>query len=131
MPLQGQKNVEVKEEKNDEKNLYRDISTPNFRKNEIFELTEISRNRLSRDRCFRRIGNFRKTIFLLVTQDPVQPLCNQVQITDKEILEQEDKGKNDESYKSVIVYLVSRAQNALARAMALYAKQNNSIELMS
>ena len=27
--------------------------------------------------------------------------------------------------------LVSRAQNALARAMALYAKQNNSIELMS
>lgn len=31
MPLQGQKNVEVKEEKNDEKNLYRDISTHNFR----------------------------------------------------------------------------------------------------
>ena len=27
LPLQGQKNVEVKEEKNDEKNLYRDIST--------------------------------------------------------------------------------------------------------
>lgn len=77
LPLQGQKNVEAKEEKNDEKNLYRDI----------------------------------------MTQDPVQPLCNQVQITDKEILEQEDK--------------VSRAQNALARAMALYAKQNNSIELMS
>ena len=37
--------------------------------------------------------------FISVTQDPVQPLCNQVQITDKEILEQEDKGKNDESYK--------------------------------
>ena len=69
--------------------------------------------------------------FISVTQDPVQPLCNQVQITDKEILEQEDKGKNDESYKWVILFLVSRAQNALARAMALYAKQNNSIELMS
>ena len=66
-----------------------------------------------------------------MTQDPVQPLCNQVQITDKEILEQEDKGKNDESYEWVILFLVSRAQNALARAMALYAKQNNSIELMS
>ena len=37
--------------------------------------------------------------FILVTQDPVQPLCNQVQITDKEILEQEDKGENYESYK--------------------------------
>ena len=37
-------------------------------------------------------------IFILVTQDPVQPLCNQVQITDKEILEQEDKGNKDESY---------------------------------
>ena len=32
LPLQGQKNVEVKEEKNDEKNLYRDISTSYFRK---------------------------------------------------------------------------------------------------
>ena len=41
LPLQGQKNVEVKEEKNDEKNLYRDISTHNFRK-KIFESTEIS-----------------------------------------------------------------------------------------
>ena len=37
--------------------------------------------------------------FILVTQDPVQPLCNQVQITDKEILEQEDKGENYESCK--------------------------------
>ena len=69
--------------------------------------------------------------YILVTQDPVQPLCNQVQITDKEILEQEDKGENYESYKWVILISVSRAQNALARAMALYAKQNNSIELMS
>lgn len=83
----------------------------------------------SKDRCFRRIKL--QENFTLVTQDPVQPLCNQVQITDKEILEQEDKGKNDESYKWVILFLVSRAQNALARAMALYAKQNNSIELMS
>lgn len=78
LPLQGQKNSEMKDEKleKEEKNLYRDI----------------------------------------MTQDPVQPLCNHVQISDKEILEQEDK--------------VSRAQNALARAMALYAKQN-SIELMT
>ena len=95
----------------------------------------------SRNCNFRDIDEIRKIdffdesafsrIFILVTQDPVQPLCNQVQITDKEILEQEDKGKNDESYKWVILFLVSRAQNALARAMALYAKQNNSIELMS
>ena len=52
----------------------------------------------SKDRCFRVIDLFKKTIFILVTQDPVQPLCNQVQITDKEILEQEDKGNNNESY---------------------------------
>ena len=63
----------------------------------------------SRNCNFRDIDEIRKIdffdesafsrIFILVTQDPVQPLCNQVQITDKEILEQEDKGKNDESYK--------------------------------
>ena len=152
LPLQGQKNVEVKEEKNDEKNLYRDISTfhfwnklifgnkKNFRNDENFEKSTYSGNRpfwvmenfdalkllektfvwsflkkmtfsrkrefreidFSKDRCFRGIELFKKTIFILVTQDPVQPLCNQVQITDKEILEQEDKGNNNESYAWVI-----------------------------
>jgi hypothetical protein len=63
-----------------------------------------------------------------VTQDPVQPLCNQVQISDSQILEQEAK--------------VTKAQQALARAMALFEQQQssvpiehlsngNSIELMS
>ena len=99
LPLQGQKNVEVKEEKNDEKNLYRDISTPNFRKKWNFcELTEISGNIFFERSMFSTNRQFQENI-ILVTQDPVQPLCNQVQITDKEILEQEDKGKNDESYK--------------------------------
>ena len=54
LPLQGQKNVEVKEEKNDEKNLYRDISTFHFRNKGLFgnekiiEMTKISRNQLIR-----------------------------------------------------------------------------------
>jgi hypothetical protein len=64
----------------------------------------------------------------IMTQDPVQPLCNQVQISDSQILEQEAK--------------VTKAQQALARAMALFEQQQssvpiehlsngNSIELMS
>ena len=53
LPLQGQKNVEAKEEKNDEKNLYRDISMSllkseivNFGKWSFFEVTIDSRNQL-------------------------------------------------------------------------------------
>ena len=42
LPLQGQKNVDVKEEKNDEKNLYRDISMfRNSRKSRNFRIVEI------------------------------------------------------------------------------------------
>lgn len=97
LPLQGQKNVEVKEEKNDEKNLYRDISTPNFRKKWNFRVDRNFENFFF-ERIFSTNRQLKKN-FILVTQDPVQPLCNQVQITDKEILEQEDKGRNYESYK--------------------------------
>ena len=99
MPLQGQKNVEVKEEKNDEKNLYRDISTPNFRKKSNIRKKGIFEKSFFFRKIFFFSTNRQFKNFILVTQDPVQPLCNQVQITDKEILEQEDKGKNDESYE--------------------------------
>lgn len=53
MPLQGQKNVEVKEEKNDEKNLYRDISTSHFREINLFE-----------ESTFSSSGKFRRFSFL-------------------------------------------------------------------
>ena len=112
-----------------------------FLRRQFFRVIDnFGKSAVSKTRLFRAIDNFGKSScptkqlfrsIILVTQDPVQPLCNQVQITDKEILEQEDKGENYESYKWVIMISVSRAQNALARAMALYAKQNNSIELMS
>lgn len=68
LPLQGQKNVEVKEEKNDEKNLYRDISTPNFRKKWIFRYIiyfekSAFQKFFVREGHFRGDGNFEKTIY--------------------------------------------------------------------
>ena len=79
LPLQGQKNVEVKEEKNDEKNLYRDISTfyhffenkffrviDNFEelaisKARLFHWSTFSGNRLfQQNNFFRPIDNFEK-----------------------------------------------------------------------
>jgi len=69
LPLQGQKNVEVKEEKNDEKNLYRDISTFHFRKwifgnkkfSEIKKFSELKK--FSKWRKFREINLFGKSTF--------------------------------------------------------------------
>ena len=64
-----------------------------------------------------------KTI-IIVTQDPVQPLCNPVNVSEADILEQENKGffliKSSNTHQICKVHL---AQRALARAMKLYETQ--------
>ena len=55
LPLQGQKNVEVKEEKNDEKNLYRDISTHNFRVDGNFVKSFFERSMFSTNQASRKL----------------------------------------------------------------------------
>ena len=78
-----------------------------------------------------------------MTQDPVQPLCQPFNVSESDILEQENKGtfstqknwnfrKWSFSYKKISVHL---AQQALARAMKLYEMQQrerqNGVEIMT
>ena len=77
-----------------------------------------------------------------VTQDPVQPLCQPVNVSESDILEQENKGifltnKSPIKISSKVYqnFLVHLAQQALARALKLYEMQQrerqNGVEIMT